>query len=204
MMWNWLKHPHKCIAMLLGSVSLFTSQTALAIQDEAVLLLTEPIDTAQVIRYWQGEVPADGSIITEGTISQTSLTPPSLWWTQEQFGNDLLDFWVAYPGINGELRRVDLIVNRQNWLRATYLQRYTFLHHFGTSASDFAYNTRVYDWQGDLLGVYVCEFESGVESIPLQTPPSDCRVFLDTFGLGIFASPTPTGGLGATPVDIGQ
>jgi hypothetical protein len=220
------KRLHKLIAALLGSVlltsgllasgllvsglSLLTARAAAveaSVEDDAILLLLEPIDADQVIRYWQGEVPGDGSVITEGTISQTNLTPPSLWWTQELFGNDLLDFWVAYPGVNGELRRVDLIVNRQNWGQATYLDRYSFLHQFGTAASDFGYNTRIYDWQGDLLGVYVCQFEPAQAAVaPPQTTADsfDCRVFLDTFGLGIFAAPIPAGGLGATPVDTGQ
>lgn len=206
-MLNWQKRLYKLIAALLGSgLSLLTARAAAAVEDEALLLLLEPIDTAQLIRYWQGNVPGDGSVITEGTISQTSLTPPSLWWTQELFGNDLLDFWVAYPGADDELRRVDLIVNRQNWGQASYLDRYSFLHQFGTAASDFGYNTRIYDWQGNLLGVYVCQFEPGQSAPSPETAvaSSDCRVFLDTFGLGIFAAPIPAGGLGTTPADIGQ
>jgi hypothetical protein len=193
--------------MILGSgLALLPFSAAQAVEDEAILLLLEPIDIPQVVLYRQGQVPADGSVITEGTVSQTSLTPPSLWWTEEQFGNHLLDFWVAYPGVNGELRRVDLMVSRQNWAQTTYLARYAFLHQFGTSAGEFGYNTRIYDWQGDLLGAYVCQFEPG-STFPLpqaSTLTSDCRVFLDTFGLGIFTAPTGTGGLGATPVDIGQ
>ncbi|WP_416667736.1 hypothetical protein [Egbenema bharatensis] len=211
MMRNWLKHLPERIRSLLASGMglgglLLASPPAVAVEDTAVLLLLEPIDMPQVIRYWQGEVPTDGSVITEGTISQTNLTPPSLWWTQEQFGDNLLNFWVAYPGVNGELRRVDLIINRQVWLRSTYLDRYAFLNHFGTAASDFGYQTRIYDWQGDLLGVYVCQFEPAQSPLPPATPPiaSDCRVFLDTFGLGIFASPIPNGAPEPIPPGIGQ
>jgi hypothetical protein len=210
MMRNWLKHPPKRIVTLLGSwvgsLGMMLPSPVGAVEDAAVLLLLEPIDMNQVIRYWQGEVPGDGSVITERTISQTNLTPPSLWWAQEQFGDNLLNFWVAYPGVNGELRRVDLIINRQTWLGSTYLDRYAFLHHFGTAASDFGYQTRIYDWQGDLLGVYVCQFEPAQPLSPPAAPPtaSDCRVFLDTFGLGIFASPIPNGVVEPIPPGIGQ
>lgn len=196
-----------CSLISLGGV-LLSGKVAHGIVEEALLLLTEPLDVPEVAQYRSGAVPADGSVVTESTISQTELTIPSLWWAEEQFGGKLLDFWVAYTGNNTTLRRVDLLVNQQIWTQYNYLERYAFINHFGTSASDFGYSTRIFNWQGDLLGAYVCEFapgESSGTSINLvanssaDTAPA-CQVFLDSTGTGALSgtsqlgAPLPTTG----------
>lgn len=187
------------VVMSVGTVLGF-HQSAIAAPRDAILLLTDPIDISTIGQYRLGEVPADGSVVTEQTISQTNLTVPSLWWAQDQFGGKLLDFWVAYPEADGAMRRVDLLVNQQVWLRYNYLERYAFVTHMGTAASDFGYNTRIYNWQGDLLAAYVCNYEEPASEFAL--PPfdsslldlaSDCSAFLDVFGLGIFTGPSIPG-----------
>lgn len=189
------------VAVVVGvSTALGCHQATIAAPIDTILLLTDPIDISTVGQYRLGEVPADGSVVTEQTVSQTNLTVPSLWWAQDQFGGKLLDFWVAYPEAGGSMRRVDLLVNQQVWLRYNYLDRYAFVTHMGTAASDFGYNTRIYNWQGDLLAAYVCEYEEPATALNL--PPfdsslldlaSDCSAFLDVFGLGIFTGPSIPG-----------
>jgi len=180
-------------------------KAAHAIVEEALILLTEPLNIPQVSQYRSGAIPADGSIITEGTISQTDLTIPSLWWAEEQFGGTLLDYWVAHTGAGDTPRRVDLLVNQQVWAQSNYLDRYAFINHFGTSASDFGYSTRIFNWQGDLLGAYICEFVTlspaeAVANRPLNlvadgfpgTAPN-CQVFLDSTGRGALTGTSQLG-----------
>lgn len=56
-------------------------------------------------------------VITDSTISTTSLTPPSLWWQQEQTSlslgapQQLLNTWIAFQGSSQEPRRIDLVIN---------------------------------------------------------------------------------------------
>jgi hypothetical protein len=121
--------------------------------------------------------PTPGSVRTADTISQTGLTPPSLWWANEQFGDKLLDNWCAYP----DQRRVDLVVNRQIWSLLTYLERYEFVNHFGTVARDFNYNLRVFNQQKTLLATYTCDY---------STTPARCNLWIDTPIGRAFQSPS--------------
>lgn len=185
----------------LGTVMLL-GKTADAIVQAALLLLTEPLDVPQVAQYRSGAVPADGSVVTESTISQTELTIPSLWWAEAQFGGKLLDYWVAYTGMDTAPRRVDLLVNQQVWVQYNYLERYAFINHFGTSASDFGYSTRIFNWQGDLLGAYICEFAAvpntgnppNLLSDGSPSPAPTCQVFLDSTGTGSLSGTSQLGG----------
>lgn len=186
----------------LGTV-LLPSRMAHAIVEEVLLLLTEPLDVPQVAQYRSGAVPGDGSIVTETTVSQSELTIPSLWWAEKQFGGKLLDYWVAYRGNDTTPRRVDLLVNQQVWTQYNYLERYAFINHFGTSASDFGYSTRIFNWQGDLLGAYICEFTVPINATvdtslnlvangsPNTTP--NCQVFLDSTGTGALSGTSQLG-----------
>ncbi|RMH77620.1 MAG: hypothetical protein D6680_04580 [Cyanobacteria bacterium J007] len=118
---------------------------------------------------------SDSSIpITSSNISQSGLTIPSLWWAREQFGGKLLENWLAYPGENGGGGRVDLVVNRQIWSLRDYLERYQFVNHFGQSAKDYGYNTRVFNRQKRLLAAYTCDF---------TVEPIVCNLWMDSSGL---------------------
>lgn len=112
--------------------------------------------------------------ITSSNISQNGLTIPSLWWAREQFGGKLLENWLAYPGENGRGGRVDLVVNRQIWSLRDYLERYQFVNHFGQSAKDYGYNTRVFNRQKRLLAAYTCDF---------TVEPIVCNLWMDSSGL---------------------
>ncbi len=102
--------------------------------------------------------------VTATTISRTGLTIPSLWWVweqyaaQERYGNKLIENWIAYPGNGRQPGRVDFVVNRQLWSMIDYLERYTFIHEFGTVARSYGYNIRIFDNRSNFLAAYTCDF----------------------------------------------
>ncbi len=121
-----------------------------------------------------GQLPA--GVVTAQTISLTRLTLPSLWWTQAQvahnpqFGNKLLENWIAYPADVKDPGRVDLVVNRQLWSLLDYLQRYEFISRFSAISRSYGYNIRVFDNQARFTGAYTCDF-SQVDVMKLQSIP---------------------------------
>jgi len=114
------------------------------------------------------------TVVTANTICQQQLTIPSLWWAQEQFGGELVDNWLAYPARGTAAARVDLVVNQQIWSILDYVQRYEFVNKFGSVARDYGYNTRVFNYQEELLGTYTCDF---------SRTPNQCSLQLDARGL---------------------
>ena len=170
------------------AVQLIFSPSVRAIDQATLLLLTLPLDIQTVTQLWSGEAPANRSVIAANTIAQSNLTIPSLWWAQQQFGGNLLTYWVAFPGTQDAPPRVELLVDELAWSRATYFDRYTFLSHFGTSARDFGYNVRVFTWRGNLLGAYTCDFAAS--SSNSATVPR-CEVFLGASPPGAFQGTTP-------------
>ena len=124
-----------------------------------------------------GTVPP-AHIITSSTISLSGLTPPSLWWTDQQFGGKTLKGWIAYPGTETLPPRVDLVVNRQLWGLSDYLERYSFVHHFGRAAQSFGYTIRVFNDIGEPLAIYPC-------------PITPCAVILNSSGIGVLRDNSP-------------
>jgi len=170
------------MVMLTAVALCFVSdQVAIASDQQTLLLLTAIPDPYTLVE--QGGAP-DGSYTTANTISQTSLTVPSLWWTRDQFGGKLLETWFAFPTRAGISSRVDLIVNQQVWSLYTYVERYSFVNQFGTAAQDFGYSIRIFNRQRDLLAAYICEpiAEPSDQSNPNRSP--DCNLFLDSTGQG--------------------
>lgn len=180
--------------------------------EETLMLLTTPLDSTLLS---PNQAPAPG-VVTPNRVSQSGLTPPSLWWQQnqlrnlawqsppgvqpnwgcfaDQFSDQLLTTWAAYDRVDGTPRRVDLLVDSQTWNTCNYLQRYTLVNRFGTTARDFGYNTRVFDNQGDLLAAYVCNFNR-----ELLNEDFACQIFLNPAGRGalrsqpnLFGAPPPT------------
>jgi len=120
-----------------------------------------PLDTELVEEIEQGKQmnPTTGVLITENSIQPGSLTLPSLWWAGEQYGKDLLVTWLAYPNEGyPSPGRVHLVVNRQAWRETCYFNQYEFLTKMGAIASDYGYNTRLFNRQGDILATYTCTF----------------------------------------------
>jgi hypothetical protein len=139
-------------------------------------------------------IPADSDVITSDTISQSSLTVPSLWWAREQFGHRLVENWIAYPISDEFSPRVDLVVNRQVWSLLSYLERYQFMHRFGASAREFGYSTRVFNRQGEVLAAYMCTF-SDPEVAATSAYESDTTALnLDEVDDGSDANQGGTGG----------
>ena len=180
----WLK-----LLPLAGLLSL--QVPALAVDRETMELLTTPLEPA----LFQAGGTLDPSILTPDQISPTGLTPPSLWWTREQFGSSLVNYWLAYPSQDVLPGRVDLIVDSQIWNTYNYLQRYAFMNQFGTTAKEFRYNMRVFNPQGELLGAHICQFNPAVTNLH-----SACSIFLNSYGRGAFSgssnfgASSPTGG----------
>lgn len=114
------------------------------------------------------------NVVTKDTICQTGLTIPSLWWADEQFGDKLLENWLAYP----DEKRIDLVVNRQIWGLMDYYQRYAFVHRMGTvvretgDTGDTGYNLRVFNRQEPelCLASYTCS-------------ANNCQLKITGFGL---------------------
>ncbi|MEX0271652.1 hypothetical protein AB3R30_21250 [Leptolyngbyaceae cyanobacterium UHCC 1019] len=169
------------VCLGLGAIALMIGQRAIAV--DAPQLLRSPstsmpllpdITPLDVKLLKPGQVPA--GVVTAQTISLTRLTLPSLWWTQAQvaanpqFGNKLLENWIAYPGYVNDPGRVDLVVNRQLWSLLDYLQRYEFINRFSAIARSYGYNIRVFDNQARFAGAYTCDF-SQVDVTKLQAVP---------------------------------
>jgi|GEM_PF-1393055 len=127
--------------------------------------------------------PNYSDLITAYTFSQEGMTHPSLWWAQEQFGKrKLLMNWIAYP----TPKRLDLIVNLQIWSNLQYIERYSFIHHFGTVARDYGYELRVFNQRGDCLALYTCDrAQNATESDRASSPP--CRIIFDPVARGRFS-----------------
>ncbi len=164
-----------------GAIAIIVGQSAIA--NEASPLPAPPLpstllqpDPTPLNVTWlkTGEVPS--GVVTAQTIALTRLTLPSLWWTQAQvaanpqFGNKLLENWIAYPGYVKDPGRVDLVVNRQLWSLLDYLQRYEFINRFSAIARHYGYNIRVFDNQARFAGAYTCDF-SEIDMRQLQSVP---------------------------------
>jgi hypothetical protein len=144
-------------SLLLISLSIVT--LLVPVLSSAVQAIPQPSTEPLELSLLEPGAPLNNRyVITANTISQSDLTVPSLWWAREQFANQLLDNWIAYPADDTTAGRIDLIVNRRLWSSLDYLQRYEFVNRFGTVARDFGYNIRVFNYQQELLATYTCEF----------------------------------------------
>ncbi|MEH2391695.1 MAG: hypothetical protein V7K21_08435 [Nostoc sp.] len=108
-------------------------------------------------------------VITANTINPERLTVPSLWWAQENFERKLLDNWIAYPASEKEPARVDLIVNQQIWSLLDTIERYDFVNRLGSTARNFGYNVRVFNYQKEPLATYTCNFSISPALCTIQT-----------------------------------
>lgn len=102
-----------------------------------------------------------GPIVTGNTPSQQGFTVPSLWWTNQQYGEKLVLNWQAYGRGQVGNQQISVMVRPELWTRYTYYERYAFVLKFGTDASNFGYHLFVQDAQDLLLGAYTCDFTAG-------------------------------------------
>lgn len=132
--------------------------------------------------------------VTNTTINQAGLTEPSLWLARDQiaaqakFGRRLINGWLACNGAT-EPSRVDVVVNAQLWSSLDFFDRFEFIKRFGKATSDYGYNLRVFDPQGELLATYTCEFSPTVGQKQTQQNPIACSSF-DVLARTNFWSPT--------------
>jgi hypothetical protein len=116
--------------------------------------IAAPPEVLEVLKSQKTTTP----VVTAQDPSQSGLTVPSLWWTNEQFGDKLVSHWLTYPKDGKVITRADLVVRPEIWNQYTYFDRYAFVHHFGTVASDYGYNLLVFDRSENLLAAYTCNF----------------------------------------------
>lgn len=186
--------------LLAVSFSLGLCRSVSAIDRPTLVLLTLPLEPT----LFQANMPLAPEVVTPDRVSQIGLTPPSLWWASELFGNELLSYWLAYPGTEDNPRRVDLLVDSQRWNGTNYLRRYTFINQFGNAAKDFGYSTRVFNLQGELLGAYVCEPQEGQKAGSADAALA-CSIFLNPYGRGALSGSTnPFGATAPTAAEIDQ
>lgn len=116
------------------------------------------------------------SVVTATTPCQYQPVVPSLWWAKQQYGERILNNWLAYPPRDRDPGRVDLVVNEQAWSVLNYLERYQFVNKLGTVIRGYGYNTRIFSRQGDLVAAYTCAFPGNPsENIP-------CSIYFDPLG----------------------
>lgn len=146
----------------LGISAIALSPQSVGAQSSELVPSAEPLE----VKLLQEGTSIPENVVTETTISQTDLTVPSLWWTDEQFGDKLLDRWLAYT----DKKRIDLVVNRQIWSLMDYFDRYAFLNRIGATARDFEYDVRVFNRETpeSPLAAYTCSYDNA----PLQ-----CRIW---------------------------
>lgn len=114
-------------------------------------------------------LPAREGIVTAYTFSQNSMTNPSLWWTRDQFGEGkLLVNWIAKTAE----KQIDLVVNWQLWSVMGYVERYSFINHFGTVAREYGYQLRVFNQRQECLAIYNCDPDAAVLQCAIDFDPA--------------------------------
>jgi hypothetical protein len=82
-----------------------------------------------------------GDVITADTLSELTLTRPSLWWVRDQLPRKLVLNWLAYP----KRRYVDVVVNPQFWNILEPGDRYALINKYGVTAQRYGYNVRIFN-----------------------------------------------------------
>ncbi len=173
---------------LLVGQSFVGAQEKLAIQPLSPNLSGEPAELTMVCAATAADYPA-GTRFTADTVCQQGLTPPSLWWTQEELASQLknkklVNNWIATREVAGEAGKVQLIVNPQAWSLLDYFTRYEFVNSFGLAARDFGYGTEIFDTRGAALASYRCNFVSAEPLIKA----TGCRIDLGRSQMGFRSS----------------
>ncbi|WP_202222244.1 hypothetical protein [Okeania sp. KiyG1] len=118
------------------------------------------------------------SQLPQPPLSQTQPSIPSLWLTQDFFGEELIYTWF----VDSDDNWVILVVRKLNWDNQGYLERYKFINHFGNVARQYGYNLQVCEPRNKKpIAAYFCNFE---------TAPLNCNVEIDyRFGRSLFSLP---------------
>ncbi|MFN4279209.1 hypothetical protein [Thermosynechococcus sp.] len=133
--------------------------------------------------------------------SAVGLTVPSLWWAVQQFGNEVVQRWQAFPAMTAPGGRVEAFVSSSAWGRLPYLRRFALINQLGNASRSFGYQLILRDRAARpsgngrpvIYGAYTCQFDAvPFEYLPEVTdaagnpipffPPStelDCQVWVN-------------------------
>ncbi|MEM8604992.1 MAG: hypothetical protein AAGF24_14295 [Cyanobacteria bacterium P01_H01_bin.121] len=126
--------------------------------------------------------------VEDGAPSPIQLTPPSLWWNRDQIisrwgGFRLTQGWFAFRSESTQLNVIDVQVDGQYW-RALQnskqwhlAQQYAVLSQFGTTATSYGYQLRLYQ-QSTMVGIYACD----LRSVPEFNQPTITEISADQLG----------------------
>jgi hypothetical protein len=145
-----------CCLLLLGTGGQTAQAQSLALIEQAPPKVLELL-----------QAPLSRPAVTAETPSNKSLTLPSLWWANEQFGDKMVLNWFTYPQAQASQSQIRLVVRPDLWSRYSYLERYAFLRQFGASTSAAGYHLMVLDRQNYPLAAYICEFSQQARPAPL-------------------------------------
>jgi hypothetical protein len=155
--------------LLITTILLLLSSSRVLAQNPSKLVsCAEPFETELLKKNAK---PQRHGAVSAETIAFEGITTPSLWWTKEQFdpfSGKLITNWLAYP----KDQRIDLVVNWQLWTLLDYLQRYRFIHNFGTIAREYGYNLRVFNQQNECLAIYRYNPDTDPPKWEIQFDPS--------------------------------
>ncbi len=107
--------------------------------------------------------------------SAVGLTVPSLWWAVQQFGDEVIQRWQAFPAITAPGGRIEAFVSPAAWGRLPYLRRFALINQLGNASRSFGYQLILRDRgarpSGDrpqvIYGAYTCQFDT----LPLEYLP---------------------------------
>lgn len=167
-------------AVVFGMSDLNRTVTAQTIINNSVCDVIETTATSEKLPQSQAQ-----KNLTKASDNQPiKSSEPGLWWIKEQveqFEKVLLISWQT----DDTNKRLDLIVDRQNWSRLNYLERYRFVHQFGTVARANHYSLRVFNQQQKCLVAYWCNF---------QITPFQCQMKFESPNENRFQVYTPAQG----------
>ncbi len=160
-------------------------------------------------QFQKGVCPTGVTGVSDAMTSPSTPTQPSLWWirdqvaAQAQFGNKLIEKWLACPTAGETPPHVDVLVNSQLWTLLDYWERYEAVHRLGTVITGYRYNLRIFNRQQTSLATYYCGLPSGAapQATTYSPPPPSCTLNLDSASRGGFRGQSSAfdGGFSTTP-----
>lgn len=149
------------IALLMGHPVRTTASTNGDLPPAVAEAIAMPVNEQQVV---VSEQP-----------SAVGLTVPSLWWVVQQFGDNVIQRWQAFPAIAAPGGRVEALVSPAAWGRLPYLRRFALINQLGNASRSFGYQLILRDRAarplGDrrqvIYGAYTCQFDA----LPLEYLP---------------------------------
>ncbi|BCX11556.1 MAG: hypothetical protein KatS3mg067_0494 [Thermosynechococcus sp.] len=109
-------------------------------------------------------------VVVSESPSAVGLTVPSLWWAVQQFGDQVIQRWQAFPAMAGPGGKIEAFVTAAAWGRLPYLRRFALIYQLGNASRSFGYQLILRDRQRVIYGAYTCQFDARtVEYLPEVT-----------------------------------